>query len=164
MLGKWFNIPIKGEFLQITRTDEHHNKANPPALWSGWGGTGLEATVWPPVSDDTALDWELIEAGLTSLTTCPKSGEVKTALSFWLYNASSCCFLTTLKEKPSSKRRSTGFFFIINIGLLFQSCIAGEYNLQVDLRGIPGHRSNGNPGTKFVQTAIMSSSISLPPC
>lgn len=80
VLGKWFNIPIRREFLQIPRTNECCNKAKPPARQRGWGGAGLQAFVWPPLlCDDTAPHWELRGAGLTSLVTCPwpKLAEVK---------------------------------------------------------------------------------------
>lgn len=93
VLGKWLNIPIKREFLQMPRTDEH-DKAT--LLLSGvaeghwFAGACLTTLMWWH-----APRWELREAGLTSLITCPKSAEVKTGFGFnvttssWLYNATS---------------------------------------------------------------------------
>lgn len=81
VLGKGLNIPIKRAFLQMPRADEHHDKA--PSCSLEWlRGAGLQVLVWPALCDDVATHWELREAGLTSLITCPKSAEVKTGFSF----------------------------------------------------------------------------------
>lgn len=105
VLGKCFNIPIKREFLQIPRTNQYHNKAEPPARQLGWGGAGLQASVWPPLlGDDTAPHRaERSRAHIFNNLPLAKIGRGETGfgfnvLHFQIYNATSYYFLTILKE------------------------------------------------------------------
>lgn len=104
VLGKWFNIPIRREFLQIPRTNECCNKAKPPArqrrrCWfAGICLTTLVMWWYCPT-----LRTERSRAHIFSNLPLAKIGRGEigfgfNVLHFQIYNATSYYFLTILKE------------------------------------------------------------------